>query len=70
MLRMFQYSMLGTTSDNTENKTIPVLELLPLLLVAFFVISIGLFPQWYLDFFQNSSKGLLNIISNAKGVLS
>ena len=70
MLRMFQFSMLGESNSETENKIIPVVELLPLFIIAFFVISIGLFPQWYLDFFQNSSKGLLNIISNAKGVLS
>jgi NADH-quinone oxidoreductase subunit M len=70
MLRMFQFSMLGECNAETENKTIPTMQLLPLFVIAFFVISIGLFPQWYMDLFQNSSKGLLNIISNAKGVLS
>jgi len=70
MLRMFQFSMLGEWNAETENKTIPTMQLLPLFVIAFFVISIGLFPQWYMDLFQNSSKGLLNIISNAKGVLS
>ena len=62
--------MLGECNAETENKTIPTMQLLPLFVIAFFVISIGLFPQWYMDLFQNSSKGLLNIISNAKGVLS
>ena len=70
MLRMFQFSMLGECNTETENKTIPIAQLIPLFVVAFFVISIGFFPQWYLDLFQNSSAGLLNMISNVKGVLS
>ena len=70
MLRMFQFSMLGECNSETENKTIPTAQLIPLFVVAFFVISIGFFPQWYMDLFQNSSAGLLNMISNVKGVLS
>lgn len=70
MLRMFQFSMLGACNDETENKTIPLPELIPMFVVAFFVISIGFFPQWYMDIFQNSSTGLLNMISNVKGILS
>lgn len=70
MLRMYQFSMLGECNSETENKTIPVSELLPLFAAAFFVISIGLFPQWYMDLFQNSTTSLLQVISNAKGVLS
>jgi NADH-quinone oxidoreductase subunit M len=70
MLRMFQFSMLGECNSETENKTIPTAQLIPLFVVACFVISIGFFPQWYMDLFQNSSAGLLNMISNVKGVLS
>lgn len=70
MLRMFQFSMLGACNNETENKTIPLPQLIPLFVVAFFVISIGFFPQWYMDIFQNSSTGLLNMISNVKGILS
>ena len=70
MLRMFQFSMLGECNAETENKTIPLPQLIPLFVVAFFVISIGFFPQWYMDIFQDSSAGLLNMISNVKGVLS
>jgi NADH-quinone oxidoreductase subunit M len=70
MLRMFQFSMLGECNAETENKTIPTAQLIPLFVVAFFVISIGFFPQWYMDIFQDSSAGLLNMISNVKGVLS
>lgn len=70
MLRMYQFSMLGECNSDTENKTIPLSELLPLFIAAFFVISIGLFPQWYMDLFQSSTSGLLQIISNSKGVLS
>lgn len=70
MLRMFQFSMLGACNNETENKVIPLPQLIPLFVIAFFVISIGFFPQWYMDIFQNSSTGLLNMISNVKGVLS
>lgn len=70
MLRMFQFSMLGACNNETKNKTIPLPQLIPLFVVAFFVISIGFFPQWYMDIFQNSSTGLLNMISNVKGILS
>jgi NADH-quinone oxidoreductase subunit M len=70
MLRMFQFSMLGDTNEITENKSIGMLQWLPLLVIGFFVLSVGLFPQFYIDMFHSSTNGLLQIISNAKGVLS
>lgn len=70
MLRMFQFSMLGEPNEETKDVKIPVNQLFPLFVIAFFVISIGIFPQWYIEKFQVASTALLDLIINAKGVLS
>ncbi len=71
MLRMFQLSMLGEQNENTDKTTgIPYVDMIPLMVVAVFVISMGIFPQWYMDLYQKAAQGLISIISNSKGVLS
>ena len=68
MLRMFQFSMLG--EEQVDNQPIPWVEMIPLVVIAAFVLCIGLFPQWFIEIFEPAVKNLLNTISNTKGVLS
>jgi NADH-quinone oxidoreductase subunit M len=68
MLRIFQKAALG--SNNITMSDISFVDYLPLIIVAFTVLFIGLFPQVILEIFPLSVEKLMLEISNAKGVLS
>jgi NADH-quinone oxidoreductase subunit M len=68
MLRIFQKAALG--SNEIAMSEISFVDYLPLIIVAFTVLFIGLFPQVILEIFPLSVEKLMLEISNAKGVLS
>jgi NADH:ubiquinone oxidoreductase subunit 4 (subunit M) len=68
MLRIFQKSALG--SNEIAMSEVSFVDYVPLIIVAFSVLFIGLFPQVILEIFTLSVEKLMLEISNAKGVLS